>query len=124
MNSFVSTGEFWRTFAEGGIRNGSRVPTHSLIASRDSFLDLKMPSTEKQRSVLRHTFMNLAGLGLPLVAAIFTIPSLIRKLGDERFGLLTLVWAIVGYFGLFDFGLGRALTQQFSVLIARDEQDR
>src|SRR5713101_8834257 len=68
--------------------------------------------------------MNLAGLGLPLVAAIFTIPVLIRNLGDERFGLLTLIWAIVGYFGLFDFGLGRALTQQLSVLIARKERDR
>lgn len=78
----------------------------------------------QQRSVLRHTMTNLAGLGLPLVAAVFTIPPLIRGLGEERFGLLTLMWAIVGYFGLFDFGLGRALTQQISVLAARREQER
>ena len=86
-------------------------------------IDVSVPdSVGKQRSVLRHAVMNLAGLGLPLIAAVFTIPVLIRHLGNERFGLLTLIWAIVGYFGLFDFGLGRALTQQLSMLIARKQQ--
>jgi O-antigen/teichoic acid export membrane protein len=78
----------------------------------------------KRDSVVRHTIMNLAGMGLPLVAAIFTIPVLIRHLGNERFGLLTLIWAVIGYFGLFDLGLGRALTQQLSVLIAHKEDSR
>ena len=77
--------------------------------------------TSKSGSIARYTVMNLAGLGLPLVAAVFTIPVLIRHLGAERFGLLALIWAVVGYVGLFDFGLGRALTQQMSVLLARGE---
>ena len=62
--------------------------------------------------VLRHTFYNLLGLGLPLLAAVVTIPVLVSELGDARFGLLTLIWAVVSYFGLFDLGLGRALTLQ------------
>jgi O-antigen/teichoic acid export membrane protein len=61
------------------------------------------------------------GLGLPLLAAVFTIPMLIASLGDARFGLLTLIWAVVSYFGLFDLGLGRALTQQLAVLFAKKE---
>ena len=40
-----------------------------------------------------------------------TIPVLIRGLGTDRFGVLTLVWMVLGYFSLFDLGLGRALTK-------------
>lgn len=39
---------------------------------------------------------------------------LLAQLGVELFGVLTLVWALMGYFSLFDFGLGRALTQRVS----------
>ena len=57
----------------------------------------------------RSTLWNLAGSGLPLVVALFTIPVVIRGMGVERFGALTLVWAFLGYFALFDLGLGRAV---------------
>jgi O-antigen/teichoic acid export membrane protein len=63
-------------------------------------------------SLRRNTLWNLAGTGLPLLVAAVTIPYLIRETGVEAFGVLTLVWALIGYFSLFDFGLGRALTQQ------------
>lgn len=59
----------------------------------------------------RDTAWNLAGLLLPLPVAIAVVPALLATLGDARFGLLTLAWAIMGYFTLFDFGLGRATTQ-------------
>ncbi len=36
---------------------------------------------------------------------------LLRQLGADRFGILALVWVVIGYFGVFDFGLGRAMTQ-------------
>src|SRR5690606_31555838 len=32
-------------------------------------------------------------------------------------------WALIGYFGLFDFGLGRALTQQIASRIGSNHQD-
>ena len=46
-----------------------------------------------------------------MAVAVISIPILIRGLGKERFGVLTLVWALVGYASLFDLGLGRSLTQ-------------
>lgn len=74
--------------------------------------------------LVKHTFYNLMGMGLPLIVAVFSIPILIRELGDARFGLLTLIWAVVGYFSLFDFGLGRALTQKLSVALVSEERSR
>lgn len=68
--------------------------------------------------LVRNTLLNLLGFGTPFVAAVFAIPPLVLALGDDRFGLLTLLWAIVGYFGLFDFGIGRAITHDLSVLRA------
>lgn len=68
--------------------------------------------------ILRNSILNFIGLGVPLLVAVFTIPYLIEALGVERFGLLTLVWAVVSYFGLFDLGLGRALTLQLSRYLA------
>lgn len=72
----------------------------------------------------KHTLLNLLGLGAPLLLALFSIPALMHGLGPERFGLLTLVWAVTSYFGLFDLGLGRALTQQLAVLIDRRDDER
>jgi O-antigen/teichoic acid export membrane protein len=54
---------------------------------------------------------NLFGMGAPLLVALFAIPLLIDGFGKERFGLLAIIWMGVGYFSLFDFGLGRALTK-------------
>ncbi|MSM41269.1 MAG: oligosaccharide flippase family protein [Geobacter sp.] len=51
----------------------------------------------------------------PILVAIYAIPLLIKGLGTDRFGLLSLIWMAIGYFSLFDMGLGRALTQ----LVAR-----
>ena len=51
------------------------------------------------------------GQGMPLLAVWFAIPLLIQGLGTDRFGVWTLAWMVMGYFSLFDLGLGRALTQ-------------
>jgi O-antigen/teichoic acid export membrane protein len=44
----------------------------------------------------------------------------LTQLGAESFGLLTLIWALIGYFGLFDMGVGRALTYELSKLRGTD----
>ena len=73
-------------------------------------------------SLKRNTVWNLAGMGLPLLLGVITIPYLYQQIGTEKLGILTLVWALIGYFSLFDFGLGRALTQQVSVSRARGQE--
>lgn len=65
-------------------------------------------------SLRRHTLWNVVGIAAPFLIGVVTIPYLIKSIGLEAFGVLTLIWALIGYFSLFDFGLGRALTQQVS----------
>ena len=63
------------------------------------------------RLLARNTVYNLIGQVVPLIAAFFSIPFLIDGLGTDRFGVLMLAWMVIGYFSLFDMGLGRALTK-------------
>ena len=65
-------------------------------------------------SLTRNVLWNFAGQVAPLFAAVFAIPLLIRGMGVDRFGLLTLAWMVIGYFSLFDLGLGRALIKLVS----------
>jgi O-antigen/teichoic acid export membrane protein len=62
----------------------------------------------------RNVFYNLAGLLLPTLVGIVTIPPLMHQLGLTQFGLLTLLWVFLSYASLLDLGLGRAVTQQLS----------
>lgn len=62
--------------------------------------------------VLRAATLNLVGLAAPLLVALVAIPPTVRGLGLARFGALALAWLVLGYFGLFDLGVGRALTQR------------
>src|SRR5579872_4666432 len=74
------------------------------------------------RVLARNTVWNLIGSSTPMVAAVFCIPVLIRGVGAERFGVLTLVWVLVGYASLFGLGLGRALTQLVARKLGAGEQ--
>lgn len=74
-------------------------------------------------SLKKNTVWNLLGSGLPLLLAAVAIPFIIRHAGVESFGILTMVWALIGYFSLFDFGLGRALTQQVARQLSVQELD-
>lgn len=69
-------------------------------------------------SLRKNTLWNLAGSGLPLIAAAVCIPFTLNRIGNESFGVLTLIWALIGYFSLFDMGVGRALTYELSKLRA------
>jgi O-antigen/teichoic acid export membrane protein len=75
-------------------------------------------------SLKRNSIWNLLGGGAPFLLGVVTIPYLVRQLGVEAFGILTLVWALIGYFSLFDFGLGRALTQQVATSLGTGKLDQ
>lgn len=73
-------------------------------------------------SHFRNTLLNFLGQFLPLVVGFLTMPVIVAALGPERFSLLTLVWAALGYFTLFDLGFGRATTKALAEAFARTDR--
>jgi len=71
-------------------------------------------SLTSRKALARNSLINLAGFALPLLVGLIAIPPILRGLGIERFGVLTLAWALIGYFSLFDLGIGRAITQSMA----------
>lgn len=65
----------------------------------------------------RNTLLNLVGHLVPLLAGLATIPYVVRGLGNDGFGILSIAWALLGYFGLFDPGRGRATTKFVVVVL-------
>jgi O-antigen/teichoic acid export membrane protein len=71
----------------------------------------------------RNTVWNLLGQIAPMSVALFAIPMLIRHIGTDRFGILTIAWMVVGYFSLFDLGLGRAMTNLVAQSLGGNRQN-
>ena len=76
------------------------------------------------RQLARNTLFNTAGQVIPMFAAVVAIPILIHSLGADRFGVLTLAWAVIGYFSLFDLGLSRALTHAVAIRLGLGDGER
>jgi O-antigen/teichoic acid export membrane protein len=74
-------------------------------------------------TLLKSVFINFATKLLPLVIGFACVPFIIKYLGNERFGILTLIWAIIGYSTVLDLGLGRALTQHIASKIGQNDTE-
>lgn len=60
---------------------------------------------------------NVSGQLASLCAGLAALPLLLHALGAARLGIFTLALGLIGFSGLFDLGLGRALTQAVSSLL-------
>jgi O-antigen/teichoic acid export membrane protein len=76
------------------------------------------------RLLTRNWLLNMLGWIVPLSVALFAIPYVVRGMGAERFGVLSIASALLGYFGIFDLGLGRATTKFVAEALARREPAR
>jgi len=77
----------------------------------------------RRGALTRNVLWHLGGTGAPILVALWAIPVLIAHLGPDRFGLLSIIWMGVGYFSLFDLGLGRALTKLVAERLANGAEE-
>ncbi len=76
------------------------------------------------RQLARNTAINLAGFVLVGLVSIAAIPITIRRLGGDAFGILSLALVVLGYFSIFDLGLGRATIKFAAEYLAHNSVER
>ena len=67
-------------------------------------------------SIRRYASYNLVAALAPILVSFATVPLYLEAIGLERYGVLAICWVLVGYFGLFEFGLGPATSQRIAAL--------
>lgn len=71
------------------------------------------------RKVASNALWNVSGQLVSLCVGLLALPLLLLELGPARLGVFTLALGLIGLSGLFDLGLGRALTQTVSSSLAQ-----
>src|ERR1039457_86254 len=76
------------------------------------------------RLLARNTLWIIGGSVASMAIALYSVPILLRHLGTERLGIITLAWMVEGQFGVFDLGLSQALTKLVAekLGLSRDEE--
>ena len=75
-------------------------------------------------SVVRNTAYNIVSALVPTVVSLLTVPAYIHAVGEERYGVLALIAMVLGYFGVFDFGLSTATAHRIAASPADDLEKR
>lgn len=74
--------------------------------------------------LVRNTLYNLTTQVFLVIVALVSLPVIVRGLSKESFGLLSLLWVFMGYFGFLDLGLGSANTKLVSESLARNDYQK
>ena len=80
--------------------------------------------TEKPPSFLRNVLWTWLGVIVTLVSGIFLSPYMIRKLGHEGYGIWALVFSIVDYYVVLDFGFKSATVKYVAHHRAKAEAEQ
>lgn len=79
------------------------------------------PGVVGGRLIARNAVWSFSAEIVSIIIGLLTLPFIIRGLGTDSFGVLSLAWVLLGYFGMFDLGLSRAATKLVSEALGKGE---
>lgn len=79
-------------------------------------------NTNKKPSLILNSMSNSVTLGLNIVIGLFLTPFIIKSLGKGGYGIWTLVWSIVGYYGFLNFGITTAVERFIARNIGKNDK--
>jgi O-antigen/teichoic acid export membrane protein len=79
------------------------------------------PQSGGHKLLAKNSVLNFLGQILPMLVGIVTIPYIIRGLGPDGYGILSIAYMVLGYFGIFDLGLSRATVRFVAAHLSPDQ---
>lgn len=73
--------------------------------------------------VFKSSLLSFAGNLVPAIAALFTVPVIVSRLGAETYGVYALITSIIGYFALIDINVTAGSVKFVSEYEARGERE-
>lgn len=67
-----------------------------------------------KRNIVENMFSNWASLGVSIAIAFLVSPIIVHSLGNELYGVWTLIASVTGYFTVLDFGVNTAIVRYIS----------
>ncbi|MRS12101.1 MAG: hypothetical protein EG823_03400 [Actinobacteria bacterium] len=90
------------------------------IEAADGFLTPEAPLAHR---AARNSVWGMVNFAWPLAVALIVQPMMVGRLGQDLYGVFTIVGVTLGFFGVLDLGIGAAGTRQIAVRHARNETD-
>ena len=81
-----------------------------------------MPPTEGSTALRRNAIANVIGRRASVLMWVVLTPFLLARLGDQRFGVWSLIFGFSGYVANLDFGMTSSVARFVAVAIARRDR--
>lgn len=77
-----------------------------------------------KRKILENIFSNWASLAITVVIAFVVSPIIVHSLGNELYGVWSLIVSVTGYFTVLDFGVNTAIVRYISSSYAQNDHEQ
>ena len=76
------------------------------------------------RPLKKNFLINMSGPLVRIVVALVIVPIYLHAVGTARYGVISIIWALIGYTGFLDLGLSRASANALAKMRAAPQPER
>ena len=78
----------------------------------------------QSRGFRAHFIVNVGGQAATLLLMLVTVPLFVGQIGEARYGVLSIIWILLGTMGFLDLGLSRAATNALARIHPEQKTER